>query len=514
MAVSWDRISEHPRLWSATGVVDDATLAALRTLCSDDAAIAALGASLSPGEHGTSAELPIAASPLLQGLAAQIEATLGLHDELQGYIRLRRYGVGQGHPGHLDTYTIDGKRLIASALLCLQAPEAGGETVFLQAADRPLCVTWKPGQLVAWHNTDVHGSPDPCSRHLATPVLEGEKIVLALFLYGAPAALARAHAGRRAPDAERAAFWAPERPSAALRGFGRALVIIDDGVPAETVAFVEAGCDALGIRAMRLDPRGFDFGVQRRLRSGDMVYRPAVSMHAMRVEQHLWHEGVGSFYLDADGPFFSNVNSMATFARAGLSVPRTFWLHGSDRDLMRHYVEQLGGMPVVVKALGYSRGVGTIRADSLASLFSIVDYALAEGTRPMLTAYVPDAVHWRVVVVGDEAVASYRNVLDDDDFRTSGSDDLDDYHAPLPAGAAELAIASCRVLRHAHGGVDILEHPSGRLYLLESNFPCYYAQAQLEAGVDIGGAMVRYLLQRAEAAAPASTEPMPRLSRD
>ena len=63
-------------------------------------------------------------------------------------------------------------------------------------------------------------------------------------------------------------------------------------------------------------------------------------------------------------------------------------------------------MPVVIKALGYSRGVGTIRADSLASLFSIVDYALAEGTKPMLTAYVPDAVHWRVVVVGDEAVAS------------------------------------------------------------------------------------------------------------
>ena len=102
-------------------------------------------------------------------------------------------------------------------------------------------------------------------------------------------------------------------------------------------------------------------------------------------------------------------------------------------------------------------------------------------------------------------------MLDDDDFRTSGSDDLDDYHAELPEGAAALAIASCKALRHGHGGVDILQHPSGRLYLLESNFPCYYDQAQLEAGVDIGGAMVRFLLQRAEALAPVSSEVMPRL---
>lgn len=59
-----------------------------------------------------------------------------------------------------------------------------------------------------------------------------------------------------------------------------------------------------------------------------------------------------------------------------------------------------------MKALGHSRGVGVIRADSLASLFSIVDFALAENNRPLLTSYVPDAVHWRFVVVGDRAVAT------------------------------------------------------------------------------------------------------------
>ena len=46
-------------------------------------------------------------------------------------------------------------------------------------------------------------------------------------------------------------------------------------------------------------------------------------------------------------------------------------------------------------------------------------------------------------------------------------------------------------------GVDILQHPSGRLYLLEANFPCYFAHAQTLAGVDVAGAMVEHLMAKA-----------------
>ena len=51
------------------------------------------------------------------------------------------------------------------------------------------------------------------------------------------------------------------------------------------------------------------------------------------------------------------------------------------------------------------------------------------------------------------------------------------------------------------GGVDILEHSSGRLYVLESNNPCYFASAQLAIGTDVSGAIVEYLLQKASAVA-------------
>ena len=59
-----------------------------------------------------------------------------------------------------------------------------------------------------------------------------------------------------------------------------------------------------------------------------------------------------------------------------------------------------------------------------------------------------------------------------------------------------LAVSAVQAIRRELGGVDILEHPSGRLYLLEANFPCYFPQAQVVAGIDVAGAMVDHLLTK------------------
>ena len=42
----------------------------------------------------------------------------------------------------------------------------------------------------------------------------------------------------------------------------------------------------------------------------------------------------------------------------------------------------------------------------------------------------------------------------------------------------------------------MLGHPSGRLYVLEVNMPCYFPQAQLRGGIDIAGAMIDHLQAR------------------
>jgi len=272
---------------------------------------------------------------------------------------------------------------------------------------------------------------------------------------------------------------------------------VDDGVPEPTTRLLRQACAARGVEYEHVDPRWFDFADDRQLQPGELLFRPAISMTAIRVEQFLFGPGVATFYRDPDGVYFNASAANLIFQRAGLSIPRTFAVQNGARNLLDQWVAQLGGYPVVVKLLGYSRGVGVMRADSSESLYSIVDYTLAEGKTPMLSSFVEDAIHWRLIVVGDQVVAAYKNRTDHQDFRTYADNDPADFTATVRPEMAALAVKAVASLHLEFGGVDVLEHPSGRLYLLESNFPCYFATPQEVIGTDVSGAMLDHLIAKA-----------------
>jgi len=167
-------------------------------------------------------------------------------------------------------------------------------------------------------------------------------------------------------------------------------------------------------------------------------------------------------------------------------------VHRAADDALEGWVDALGGFPLVVKSGGGEGGVGTLIADSMPALRSLLDLLLAQGQHPTLLAFVPDAVHLRLVVVGDEVVTAYRNPTRPGDFRSEPSDDPADYEIELDPSHAEIAVAASHVVGYAFAGVDLLLHPSGRAYLLEANFPCYFPQAEM-FGADVAGAMLDYL---------------------
>lgn len=278
----------------------------------------------------------------------------------------------------------------------------------------------------------------------------------------------------------------------------RTLHLINDNVPPVTMDCLVRAAHARGLTVLTWDAPAFEYLPEQRAVPGEMMYRPATSMAAVHVEQFMLQPGVASFYKQADGALQYVSEPLLAFVRAGLSVPRYFNCHTTDRALLRQWVDRLGGLPVVVKFNGFSGGVGVLRADSLAALYSLVDFALSTGRAPMLMSFVDQAEHWRVVVVGQRAVAAYLNPQDEDDFRSHGTDQPGDCTGDVHSELAALAIAAVHSLGLCFGGVDILRHPSGRLYVLEANFPCFHTHAETVAGVDVSGAMVDELVARAQ----------------
>ncbi|MEZ6008173.1 MAG: hypothetical protein R3F05_10445 [Planctomycetota bacterium] len=276
----------------------------------------------------------------------------------------------------------------------------------------------------------------------------------------------------------------------------RRFVAVDDGVPESTLAGLERACLVRDVAYECIQARTYDWRTRRRLARGDLLYRPGVSLQATRVEQALYGPGVATFHRTEVSLYGDLPTSWLMLERAGLPVPTTVPLTTDDPEHLEALVGVVGGLPAVLKVSGYSGGLGVLRVDSLSALTSLVALLRARGLTPDLIRYVPDAVHWRVVVVGARAVASYPNPVDEGDFRTYASEDPADYRADADADMQRIAARAAETIGSELAGVDLLREADGTLWILEANFPCYHAQAEVVGGIDVSGPMLDHLLAK------------------
>ena len=251
---------------------------------------------------------------------------------------------------------------------------------------------------------------------------------------------------------------------------------------------------------MIVEPAHFDHIQPPVLNIGDMLYRVATTHQACVIEQQLVHQGVATCYRDSEGSFVIWDNQTLFLARHGLSVPRTFHSMTTDRTELKRRVEALGGFPVILKVPGKSLGVGVVRVADWPTLYSVADALVsAHGQHVSLMSCIEPAVHWRVLVVSGTVAATYRNIPQEDDFRTCVDEDLKDcFMEPAPESAQQLAVEACEVLGFEFGGVDVLVHGSGRSYVLEVNFPCYFGHPKDAIGLDVAGVLVEHLKQKGQ----------------
>lgn len=274
-------------------------------------------------------------------------------------------------------------------------------------------------------------------------------------------------------------------------------VLVNDAAPPQTTSALETACRARGIEFLDVDARSFDYAPERQLRAGDLMYRPAVSLAAMRVEQFLWHQGVVTFHARRDGVFFTAHTQPFCFTRAGLPIPQTVSCSTTNRKRIEEYVARVGGFPLIVKMAGMSNGIGVMRVDSFPALFSLLDYELRQGANPLLIQYIPHAADWRLIVLGERVIASYCKTPMANDFRAQVTGKPGEFDSTPNAAMQAVAVRAAQVLNVEFAGVDILEQADGTFFLLEANFPCYFFHAQEFGSVDVAGMMIDHLAAKA-----------------
>lgn len=269
-------------------------------------------------------------------------------------------------------------------------------------------------------------------------------------------------------------------------------VCVLDGSPEESGRLLEEACAARGIAFVPVDAPTFDWDESRRLAPGDLLFRVSGTPAAANVERFLFSDGVSTIYADPARVFVDVTSHRLTLSRAGVPVPPTICCATSERGTLERYVARLGGFPLVAN-LGSEGGRGTIRLDSAEAFYATMEFCDDHGLLPELSAFIPQALHWRVVVVGGRAVACYPNPVKPGDFRSEPSTEPADYSSVVDAGLAALAVRATAALGVDFAGVDILRAPGHPDCVLEANVPCYFPKAQVMAGIDVAGAIVESL---------------------
>ncbi|WP_158542281.1 ATP-grasp domain-containing protein [Lujinxingia litoralis] len=159
------------------------------------------------------------------------------------------------------------------------------------------------------------------------------------------------------------------------------------------------------------------------------------------------------------------LRSIQHLALAGLPVPPTVSIYNSER--LEEIVDTLGGVPVILKLISGSHGVGVIRCDTLETLRSTLETLWSLGEEVLLQRYIGESRgrDLRIFVVAGEVVGAMERSAAPGDFRanlhrggTAQAIDLSDELRDIALGAAE-------ALGLGMAGVDILLSAEGPLII-------------------------------------------------
>ncbi|OJH35215.1 ATP-grasp domain-containing protein [Cystobacter ferrugineus] len=197
------------------------------------------------------------------------------------------------------------------------------------------------------------------------------------------------------------------------------------------------------------------------------------------------------------------LRALQLLCRAGLDAPRTVMAH--DRSNMRKLVEEVGGLPVIIKLLRGTQGVGVMIAHTLQEVQTIGNTFWDLGQEVVLQEFVAESKgrDVRALVVGDKVVGAMRRRAKKGEFRSNIHRGGEGSPVELSATYVEVAVRAARLLGLAIAGVDMLEGHNGPR-LMELNSSPGFEGLERATGQDIAGEMIDHALAVIEARAAAT----------
>ncbi len=191
---------------------------------------------------------------------------------------------------------------------------------------------------------------------------------------------------------------------------------------------------------------------------------------------------------------------------AGIDIPRTVMAH--DGTNIKRLVEEVGGLPAIIKLLRGTQGVGVMIATSMKEVATIVETFWELGRKSSFRSSSPSrraatSARWWSATKWSERCGEKRAR---GEFRSNIHRGGEGKPMKLPSAYAAVAVRAASTVGLGICGVDMLESKNGPK-VMELNSSPGFEGLEKATGKDIAGAMVRHALQFADNARALSQRP-------
>ncbi len=188
----------------------------------------------------------------------------------------------------------------------------------------------------------------------------------------------------------------------------------------------------------------------------------------------------------------NKMRSLQVLTQAGLLVPATV-LTRSTRGL-RGAVEAVKGLPVVLKILQGTQGVGVMLVHTPISLGSVLDTLRTLDQDVIMQQFIVEGAgsDFRAFVVGDKVIASMMRTAPQGEFRSNIHRGAEGNIVKLPPLHQKTAIRAAKILGLEVAGVDLMESNLGPM-VIEVNSSPGFEGIEKATGINVASSILKHV---------------------
>lgn len=165
------------------------------------------------------------------------------------------------------------------------------------------------------------------------------------------------------------------------------------------------------------------------------------------------------------------LRSLQLLSRKGVGMPNTGFAHNPDD--IADLIKMVGGVPLVIKLLEGTQGIGVVLAETKKAAESVLEAFMGLKVNIMVQEYIKEAggADIRCLVVGDKVVAAMKRQAQPGEFRSNlhrgGTASL----VKITPTERETAVKAAKVMGLNVAGVDVLRSERGPLVMEVNSSP-------------------------------------------